>query len=400
MYKKYSLFAFLVIFSTTLKAQVTEAALVKQVMETIGYNYYDTAYGQVENWDALKHEYIQAALKGQAVDSIIDNIFTTIGDPALRILEPKEFATYFDEVMARSHVGVGLAEMTSLDIDRKTGNLTVITPIYGTPAFDAGLRSGDEILDINGQNTQELTLEDAMKLLRVKEGEKVSLLVGRNQKLIPMSLKAKQLEPITSPLYKIITYKHKKIGIIWIPQFTENISLHFLSVLQKFKKAEVDGIILDIRHNPGGIITEAQSIAGFFIGQKPMAFTQSKNSAIKMLASNSKQVFEKPLTVLVNEGTASAAEALAGILQYYKRANIIGAETNGKGLIYGFYEVGNQSTIVIPVGRLIMLDQKDIDLQGILPDDYFHSKKTFRLNKSYKRDPMLKYSVEQLFKVF
>ncbi|MGB0864506.1 MAG: S41 family peptidase [Saprospiraceae bacterium] len=382
--------------STSLNAQYRDFELVEQATRIIQNNYYDTAYGNVENWDTLKNHILKSTLNGEKGNDAIQTILSTIGDPALRLLNQDEFKVFFEEILTNQYTGIGLTELLGMDIDQTTGKLIVVAPIYGSAAFAAGVLPNDEIIEINKKSVKGLSLEESAQLLRVKKGKKVDLLVNRNGTEKAFSIVATEMKTLIYPLYQLVKYKRKKIGVIWIPQFMEGTGFRLLEILNELKEKGAEGFVIDLRNNYGGLIQEAQNSAGIFAGQKPMAFTQSKNSAIKMIATTGIQQCDLPVTILVNEGTASAAEAFAGVLQYYKRAKIIGMPTNGKGLMYSFYDLANRSTLIVPIGRLRMLNKDDILTKGITPDELFESKKTFKLYKSYKKDPMLKHSVRQL----
>jgi carboxyl-terminal processing protease len=384
--------------STTLNAQYRDFEIVEQATRIIQNNYYDTAYGNVENWDTLKSQTLKSALNGEKANKAIQNILTNIGDPALRLLNQDEFKIFFKEILTNQYTGVGLTELLGIDIDQSTGKLMVVAPIYGSAAFLAGVLPNDEILEINKKSVKGLSLQESAQLLRVKKEEKVSLLVNRNGTEKAFELEATEMKTLIYPLYQLVKYKRKKIGVIWIPQFMEGTGFRLLEILNELKGKGAEGFVIDLRNNYGGLILEAQNSAGLFTGQKPMAFTRGKNSAIKMIATTGVQQCDLPVTVLVNEGTASAAEAFAGVLQYYKRAKIIGMPTNKKGLMYSFFDIGSQATLIVPIGRLKMLNREDIITNGITPDEIFESDKPFRLYKSYKKDPMLKHSVRQLVK--
>ena len=384
-------------FNTTSIAQPQPLDLVSQAIGAIQDNFYDTAYGKVSDWERLKFEIFKQTDESNDAYQGINNLLDSIDDTSLRFLKKQQFNTFFKELITGEHIGLGLPELLSVDIDSETGDLIIIAPLYGSPAFNAGLRPRDKILTVNGQSTRGITIQEAMKLLRVAENKKVKLRIERNDRELTIKVKSKKVEPFQFPFYQTVEYKKQKTGIIWLQQFSQGTGLRISEIVKNMETEGVASIILDLRHNPGGLIKEAQIVAGLFLGEKPMAFTSSKNSAIKMLASTSAKQFDLPLTVLVDEGTASSAEALAGVLQYYKRAKIIGTKTHGKGLIYDFYGLEDDSVLVMPVGRLRMLDHRDVLTKGIKPDQIFKTKKTFKLHKSYKKDPLLKFVVKATY---
>jgi carboxyl-terminal processing protease len=389
---------FIIVFSSNIavNAQNLSVEVVRQAFANIEQNYYDTTYHSIENWDTTKKEAFVAAINGELPQTIINNVFTSINDPALRCLTPKAFNGFYKEAMSPTSIGIGLPELFSVDIDEATKEVVVITPMFGSPAFKAGILPKDIIRKINGEEVKGKQLHEVTALMRGKLGDIINIKIERNNGFQNFTLEIEKLEMPLNPFSRTIKYKRQRTGVIWIPQFSAGCSMRVLQILDEMKKKGIENIVLDLRHNPGGLVNEAQAVAGLFIGQKPMAFSQAKNSAIKMFASTTTQRCELPITVLVNSGTASVAEALAGVLQYYDRATVFGQQTNGKGLIYSFFTLNDLSTLVIPVGRMQMLDGRDILTNGVEPDVVFDNNQPFALHAKYKDDELLFYVIKQL----
>ena len=383
-------------FCIAAKAQIPPVEVIRQAFANIEQNYYDTTYHAVENWDTTKKEAFIAALNGELPQNIINNVFASINDPALRCLTPEAFNGFYKEAMSPTSIGIGLPELFSVDIDEATKEVVVITPMFGSPAFEAGILPKDIIRKINGEEVKGKRLQEVTALMRGELGDIINIKIERNNGFQNFTLEIEKLEMPLNPFYRTVKYKRHKTGVIWIPQFSAGCSMRVLQILEEMKKKGVKNIVLDIRHNPGGLVNEAQAVAGLFIGQKPMAFSQAKNSAIKMFASTTTQRCELPVTVLVNSGTASVAEALAGVLQYYDRATVFGQRTNGKGLIYSFFTLNDLSTLVIPVGRMQMLDGRDILTNGVEPDVIFDNNQPFALHAKYKDDDLLFHVIKHL----
>lgn len=380
----------------SINAQISSVEVVRQAFTNIEQNYYDTTYYSVENWDTTKKQAFEAALNGQMPREIINNVFKFIDDPALRYLTPEAFNGFYKEAMSPKSIGIGLPELFSVDIDEATKEIVVITPMFGSPAFEAGILPKDIIKKINGEEVKGKELHEVAELMRGELGDIINIKIERNNGFQNFALEIEKLEMPLNPFYRTIKYKRQKTGVIWIPQFSAGCSMRVLQILDDMKKKGIQNIILDLRHNPGGLVNEAQAVAGLFIGEKPMAFSQAKNSAIKMFASTTKKRCELPVTVLVNSGTASVAEALAGVLQYYDRAMVFGQPTNGKGLIYSFFTLNDLSTLVIPVGRMQMLDGRDILNDGVEPDVIFENTQPFSLHDNYKNDELLFHVIKKL----
>lgn len=387
MYPKILIFFILLLISF----QPVKSQSLEEVINIIEKQYYDTAYNN-SDWEKIKTE---NRIQFKNSDSRYDLIHQ-VNDPGLRLLSNSEFQNFLQEVTTEAHIGVGLQELFSIDINQNTGLLEVIVPVPNSPADKAGLRSGDIIKTINAVPVSELSLHEAMKALRVAKGQSVNITIERAGKTMDFNLKAQEINPPLFPRYRIISHKGQNIGLIWIPQFSAGMSIRVSQILLEFQEKKVDGVIIDLRNNPGGFIQESRNTLGLFIGEKPIAHIQGITSAIKMTHSVGKQKTKLPLTVLVNEGTASAAELFAGTLQYYQRADIVGTPTAGKGLIYSFFNLSDDSALIVPVGRMRMLDYRDIVTQGIAPDVLLEAKKPFKLQKNYKKDKVLKQVIKQM----
>jgi carboxyl-terminal processing protease len=387
-------FTFLAIASLAFGQTSTE--VIRQAFVNIEQNYYDTSYHEVLNWDTTKSLAFQAAKNGESPQMIIHQVFKEVNDPALRYLTPEAFHDFYKESMNAKTIGVGLPELFSVDIDIVTKEVIVITPMYGSPAFEAGILPNDVIKKINGQTVKGKQLHEIAQLMRGKVGDIVNIKIQRDSTFKNFALEIKHLETPLNPFYRIIQYKKQKIGVIWIPQFSSGCSMRVLQILNDMKSKGVKQLILDIRHNPGGMVNEAQAVAGLFIGQKPMVFSQMKSSAIKMLATTTTKRCELPLTILTNQGTASVAEAFAGVLQYYQRGKIVGEKTSGKGLIYSFFTLNDLSTLVIPVGRMRLLDGRDILNEGIQPDEIYKDDSPFSLQDDYEKDKLLFHVIKKM----
>ena len=394
--KNFLFLSIILSFCITINAQTPSVEVVRQAFSNIEQNYYDTTYHAVENWDTTKKKAFQAALNGELPQKIITDVFKSIDDPALRYLTPEAFNGFYKEAMSPKSIGIGLPELFSIDIDETTKEVVIITPMFDSPAFQAGILPNDIIKKINGEEVKGKQLHEVAELMRGELGDIINIKIERNNVPQNFAVEIMKLTMPLNPFYRIIKYKKKKTGVIWIPQFSAGCSMRILQILNDMKGKGVKNIILDVRHNPGGLVNESQAVAGLFIGQKPMAFSQSKSSAIKMLASTTTKRCDLPVTVLVNSGTASVAEALAGVLQYYDRATVFGERTSGKGLIYSFFTLNDLSTLVIPIGRMQMLDGRDILNDGVEPDVILENNQPFSLHDNYKDDELLFHVIKQL----
>lgn len=351
--------------------------IVSQVIQSIDNQYYDTAYNG-KNWEKIQLETVllmeMLPLKNT---QFVDSLLYRLDDPSVRVLTPTQFQTLNTELTKSQHIGIGLTELLCVDIDKKTREVKIITPLHNSPAARANLQPNDIILSINKQSVEGLQLEEVMDLMRLKKGKKVKLKIKRNDKIRKVKIKTAVVQQSLEPYFKVITHNDKKIGCVWFPQFTNAAAPQFQDIIQQFQAQNVDGILLDLRNNPGGLLQEAQRIGGFCMGQTAMGRAEGKSNYLSVLPTLEAKITDLPMVVLTNNGTASAAELLAGSLQYEKRATIIGERTNGKGLIHTFIPLADDYIMACSIGRISLLSGRDLLTEGVEPDIIIKNDKPF-----------------------
>lgn len=266
-------------------------------------------------------------------------------DPHSQFMDPKDFKSMQEDT--KSEFG-GLGVVVS----QKNGLLTVISPMEDSPGFEAGILPGDQILKINGQTTEKLTLQQAVDKLRGEVGEKVTLTISR-----PATREIKDYE-LTRAVIKVPSVKEAqilpasggaRIGYVRITQFNEPTDAELSKALDKLEKQGMDALILDLRYNPGGLLNSAVDVAGEFLPANTMvAFTRGRTPAREYrTASRGSHERKYPLAVLVNYASASGSEIVAGALKDLGRALLVGETTFGKGSV--------QSVISLPDGSAVRL---------------------------------------------
>lgn len=351
--------------------------IVSQVIQSIDNQYYDTAYNG-KNWEKIQLETVllmeMLPLKNT---QFVDSLLYRLDDPSVRVLTPTQFQTLNTELTKSQHIGIGLTELLCVDIDKKTREVKIITPLHNSPAARANLQPNDIILSINKQSVEGLQLEEVMDLMRLKKGKKVKLKIKRNDKIRKVKIKTAVVQQSLEPYFKVIIHNDKKIGCVWFPQFTNAAAPQFQDIIQQFQAQNIDGILLDLRNNPGGLLQEAQRIGGFCMGQTAMGRAEGKSNYLSVLPTLEAKITDLPMVVLTNNGTASAAELLAGSLQYEKRATIIGERTNGKGLIHTFIPLADDYIMACSIGRISLLSGRDLLTEGVEPDIIIKNDKPF-----------------------
>ena len=254
-----------------------------------------------------------------------------------------------------------------IQIGVKENRLAVIAPIEGTPAYRAGVKSGDFITKVNDETTKDLTLMDAVQKMRGPKGSKVNLTIQREGTPDPLQF------TLIRDTIKIESVKSKvldNIGYVRLTQFQESTGRDLSKVLKQFKDQKLQSTILDLRNNPGGLLTSAVEVSEQFLpGGKLVVYTKGRESKKDEWISKGKdQMDDSPMIVLVNEGSASASEIVAGALQDYGRAVIVGTTSFGKGSVQTILPLGDGSGLRLTTAKYYTPKGRSIQSTGITPD--------------------------------
>lgn len=257
-----------------------------------------------------------------------------------------------------------------IEITVKDGLLTVVTPIEDTPAWKAGVKAGDRIVKIENDLTRDMTLTEAVKKLRGKPGEAVKITVLRESEKRILEIK------IVRDIIKIKDIKEAKIleaGISYIRlvEFRENTAVDLDTALKRLDKEGAKAVIFDLRNNPGGLLDVAVDVTGKFIEKgKLVVYTKGRRPSqnLKFLARSASPVLDLPMVVLINEGSASGSEIVAGALQDYKRAIVVGVKSFGKGSVQTVIPLSDGSALRLTTSKYYTPSGKEIHGKGVMPD--------------------------------
>lgn len=320
----------------------TEKTL-NEIVNTIQKNYYK---------DTTDEELNEGILRG-VVDSL--------GDPYSVYMNQEEYKKFMESSNAE-YVGVGIVVSPGKD-----GYITVVSPVKGGPAEKAGIKTDDKILKVNGQEFSADKMSDAVSVMRGKEGEKVTITIGRNEKNgfvekdYEIVRKKIKLETVFSEMLE------NKIGYIGITEFDKPTYTDFVNQYKKLKKDGMKAMILDLRGNPGGLLDVCADIADYFLDEGTIVYTKYKNGEKDYYYSDA-QKEDIPMVVLVNGGSASASEIVSGALQDRKRAKIIGTQTFGKGIVQRIFTLNSGQALKVTVSEYFTPNGKNIHGIGIEPD--------------------------------
>jgi len=319
---------------------------------------------QKSNWINLRKEVLSKTYSdsNEAYDAIRD-MLSNLDDSYTRFLEPKEFNQMrIDTSGELTGVGIQIVK------DKESDDLIIISPIEGTPAFDAGIKARDKILSIDDISTEGMNIEDAVKLIRGQRGTKVKLEILRGSQSFFKTLSREKIE-IKSVSSKVNQTKNGlSIGYVRIKQFNANASKETRDAIKDLETKKVAGYVLDLRSNPGGLLESSIDISRHFINKGVIVSTVSKDGLKETKKGNGQALTKKPLVVLVNEGSASASEIVSGAIKDNKRGKLVGKKTFGKGLVQSMRTLVDGSGLTITVAKYLTPNGTDINKSGIIPD--------------------------------
>ena len=340
--------------------------------------------------ETIKQEYVSEIDQAEVMDSAINGLLQSL-DPYSAYMSPKSFDGMQTDTKGEFG-GLGI------EIGMESGVVKVISPIDDTPAANAGIKSGDYIVRINGQQVQGKTLTDAVELMRGPVGSEIKLTVRRRNEKKALEFKIKRaVIEVKSVDAKIIGEKNK-IGYLRLKSFNENSDEQLFKKINNFeKKKKLTGYILDLRNNPGGLLTQAISITDYFLDDGEIVSTKGRkiSETRRFFSKRGDGINGKPLIVITNNGSASAAEIVSGALKDHKRAIILGERTYGKGSVQSIIPLKNGGGLRLTISKYYLPSGKSISEVGVLPDIFVEEiGKDFKINT--ESDNQLKYAIDLL----
>ncbi len=336
---------------------------VDEVWQIINHQYVDTTFNDTD-WLKIRQEYINNASYDSKENAYkaIREMLAKLEDPYTRFLDPEEFQNMrIDTSGELTGVGIQIAK------DEETDRLLVIAPIEDTPAFEAGILAQDLIIKIDGTDTKGMDVNDAVKLIRGERGSQVTLTIERNGNERDYDITREKIEihPVRAHLRDTSI---GKVGYIRLTTFNEHAAKDMQKAIEKLETDGVVGYVLDLRSNPGGLLYSSISIARMWIDEGTIVSTVDRKGVSDRESAANKSLTNKPLVVLVNEGSASASEILSGALQDNKRATLLGTKTFGKGLVQSVRPLGDGSGLAVTIAKYLTPSGRDINKEGIPPD--------------------------------
>jgi carboxyl-terminal processing protease len=345
-------------------ALTDEQKIVVEAWRIVNRTYLDDTFNH-QNWAAVRQQALKQPLTGEeSAYKAVEQMLASLDEPFTRFLRPEQYRSL--QVNTSGELtGVGL----QIALNPKTGQLEVVAPIAGSPAEKAGIQPHDRIIQIDGISTAELTLDEAAARMRGPMGSKVALVVESNgaaKREIKLQRDRIAVNPVIAQLHT--SPKGVPIGYIRLIQFNANAAAEVTHAIDRLETQGAQAYILDLRNNPGGLLQAGIEIARLWLEQGPIVYTVNRQGIQGSFEAFGSALTHDPLVVLVNQGTASASEILAGALQDNGRAKILGETTFGKGLIQSLFELSDGSGLAVTVAKYETPKHRDIHKLGITPD--------------------------------
>ena len=363
--------------------------LYDQVWRLVNAKFVDQT-NNLQDWSKWRHKYDDKIMTNEDAYVAINTMIASLNDPYTKFLDPKEFAEETSSIKG-SLKGIGI------QIAVKDGKLTVIAPIEDTPAEKAGIKADDEILEIDGKSTKGITVDKAADQIRGKEGTTVTLLIKRKgvePKLYTVTRANIEIKSISQKLPENIVMPND-IGYIRLSSFiSRNAATEFKTILEH--GYDKKGFIIDLRSNPGGLLSNAIYISDMFLDGGVIVSTVDRDGYKETQRATKGIITNKPVIVLINKGSASASEIFSGAMKDNGRAIIIGEQSFGKGLVQEINRLPYESGINITIQKYLTPNGTDINKKGITPDIEV---KLTEENVKNKDDVQLKKAIEVMQKV-
>ncbi len=331
-------------------------------------------FGEV--MERAKASYVEDVDDKKLIEAAINGMLVSL-DPHSSYLDAQNFK-YMNEQTKGKFGGLGI------EVTMEQGVVKVVSPIDDTPASRAGLKPGDYITNIDGENVIGMTLNDAVDKMRGKPGTKVKLSIRRiNEKPFDVTLKREEIkiQSVKSDLKDDVVY-------VRITSFSEDVDKNVEKAIKKAlkeKKGKISGVVLDVRNNPGGLLDQAVGVSDLFLNQGEIVSTRSRNpeDTVRYSAKEGDVINGLPIVVMINDGSASASEIVAGALQDHKRAILLGEKSFGKGSVQTVVPLGNYGAMRLTTARYYTPSGRSIQAKGIEPDVVVHPAKVEEIEKGY-----------------
>ncbi|MEB3356929.1 MAG: S41 family peptidase [Synechococcales bacterium] len=337
--------------------------VLDEAWQIVNREYVDGSFNQTD-WQEVRRELLENEYpSNEAAYEALRDALKQLDDPYTRFLDPEQYEELSNQTSGEFS-GIGLR----LQIDEETGVLTIVEPLENSPATAAGLQAGDRILEIEGQSTVGMTVQDASQLIRGEAGTEVMLRVDRDdQGEFEVAVMRARLE-VPTVAHALREEGDLKIGYIRLSEFSAHAAEQMQVAIRELVEQDVDAFVLDLRGNPGGLLQSSIDISRMWLDSGAIVQTINRQGDSEQVFADHTSLTDRPLAVLVDNNSASSSEILTGALLDNRRATVVGTQTFGKALVQRVHGLSDGSGLAVTVAHYYTPDGTDISHRGITPD--------------------------------
>lgn len=355
--------SFLAVRPVRAALQDSPKAVLDEAWQIVNREYVDTGFNQVD-WQTVRQELLSRDYTNtQEAYSALREQLERLGDPYTRFLDPEQYQSLTNQTSGELS-GVGVR----LQVDAQSKQLMVVEPIADSPASEAGILAGDRILAIDGKTTQGMTVEAASRLIQGEVGTRLTLKIERDGQSpfdLPMTRARIELSNVN---YALREENNARIGYIRLTEFSGHAPEQMRNAISELMKQNVEGFVLDLRGNPGGLLQASVEISRLWLDAGSIVRTVDRVGASEEIKANQTALTQLPLAVLVDGGSASSSEILTGALMDNSRAVVVGSQTFGKALVQSVHPLSDGSGLAVTIAHYYTPGGTDISHKGITPD--------------------------------
>jgi len=355
-----------VLNAEVLNAEVLEdnpKAVLDEAWQLVHREYVDSTFNQTD-WLAVRQRLLSRDYTSTqaAYDALRDEL-RRLEDPYTRFLDPQEYADITDQT-AGEVSGVGL-QVSRDDVSQA---IYITSVLEGSPAAESGLREGDRILLVDGQSTDRLSVIGVSRLLRGEENSQVTLTYSRNNSAPRSVILTRARLEVPTVAHRLKEVNGYRIGYIRLDEFNGHATEQMVEAIKSLTEQEAEAFVLDLRSNPGGLLSASIEISRLWLQRGPIVRTLDRDGEPSEISANRTAMTDLPMAVLVNSRSASSSEILTGALQDNRRATVVGTTTYGKALVQSLYGLSDGSGLAVTIAHYYTPNGTDISQKGITPD--------------------------------
>ena len=338
-------------------------AVIDEAWQIVNREYVDGEFNQ-QDWQAVRQDLLGREYSSRdAAYKALRNALEQLEDPYTRFMDPKQYERLTNQT-AGELSGVGM----QLKLDESSQTITVVSPIKNSPALEAGIQAGDQIIAIDGNPTQGMSVEKAAEQIRGNVGTQITLRIRRNRiEDFDVTLTRARIE-LEAVVHRLNSEGPSQVGYIRLREFNSHAAEQMQAAIEELQQQQADSFVLDLRGNPGGLLRSSIEIARMWMDSGAIVSTVDRDGDRQEVRANNTALTDLPMVILVDENSASASEIVAGAMKDNQRATIMGTRTFGKALVQSVFSLSDGSGIAVTIAHYYTPNGTDISRKGVMPD--------------------------------